>query len=319
MGNYLNVISTDPPIIVRALNLDRFLIRELPDKPVYHFVFISYFLGNSDKILQDREKFIKERPQDVLYYFCNEDITSYKLRNSGLNLVESPLEVMADLSHFNVIPNTAKKRNALMVARADAGKRMELANKIGSLLIITRVSNDRNIPYYKEMQEMFQDRMIEQVFDKDELNVYYNESRVGLCLSEAEGAQRVMMEHQLAGNPIVCTTSNGGRGRFFNQDTCLIVPPDADIVQQGMRHLMYKNLDPEFVRYQMLKKIAKYRREIIELGESILTKHGQHGFADRIAPIIEKCKCLTFYSNNLERTLSQLEAVEPSHPIEFAV
>lgn len=306
MSDYFNVISVDPPIIVRSLLLRDYLLENLPDKPVTHWVFIPFYLSNHQTIIEDRKKFHDARPGDDLYYFINEEESIYKLRGKDLNLVSSPLEAMADLNYFKIDRTITKRRNALMVARSTSVKRIELAASIESLLIITRLSNPRHQEYHEKMIELFGKRIIDKHFDKDQINRFYNESRVGLCLSGHEGAQRTIMEHQLAGNPVLSTTSKGGRSRWVNPETCLIVPPDPNMIRNSLQDLIKMDHDPQFVRHLIVQKISRYRNDIINLGESILNNHGQFGFDSRIVPIVAEHQGLTPWCHDLDQMLSKL-------------
>ena len=303
MWNYFQILSTDPIIIVRSIRLGQYLIENLPDRPVTHWVLIPFYLINKNVITDDADSFKKERPDDTIYYFYNDESTYHHLRNKGLNLIGSPLESMFDLDSLSIKEDIEKEFDALMIARSVPLKRIELSEQIKSLRILTSIKDQE---YYDKLKIIFGDRIVAERLNKSEMNIIYNKAKTGLCLSSSEGAQRSAMEQQMAGVPLVCTTSKGGRGRFINVETCLIVPPDPYCVEKGVEHLISLKFDPQFVRDIMLKKVGEYRMEILNLGESIMNKHGSYDFAAKIHPIMKKHHSISTWCNNVETKIKEL-------------
>lgn len=67
--------------------------------------------------------------------------------------------------------------------------------------------------------------------------------RVGLMLSEEEGASYASSEYLLCGLPVVSTPSRGGRDVFYNDDNSKIVEPTADAVAAGVTELIARAPD----------------------------------------------------------------------------
>jgi len=301
MKGYFKVLTKHPVIITRALHLSEYFVNHLPDQPIIHWVQIPFYLRNPQSLIEDRKYFRKNRPNDTLYYFYNESAVYYHLKNSGLNLVDSPLEAMYDIDTFHITTPKHKSHDALMVARATYMKRLELAKDVKSLKIISSIEDH---DHFKQLKQIFKGRLLNLSLSREDLNIAYNAARVGLCLSTTEGAQRVILEHQMAGVPQVCTTSKGGRNRFINPETCLIVPPDPHCVAEAVKHLISMDLDPQMVREIMFRRLMGYRHKIFELGESILNAHGNYDFAAKMRMIMKKQYCLTPWCYRIERVLN---------------
>lgn len=306
LAGYFNTLNHDPPFIVREISVGQYIIDQLPHTPVIHWVLIPYYLSTISKVLNDARLFKTKRPADEIYYFCHEIETYTELKHNGLRLVDAPLEVMMDIDYFHVDKTIKKKRDALMVARAEECKRIELARNIEDVLIITRVSNEEHQPYYDTIAPILGDKLSLTHVNKAQLNTIYNESRVGLCLSSAEGAQRAVLEHQLAGNPIVCTISRGGKYRFINTETSLIVPPDPDVIAKSVQYLIRRNHTPEQVREAIWLQLIQYRRRIIDLGESIINRYGLYNFEQSIQPTIKSNFALIRYSDDILADVKEL-------------
>jgi hypothetical protein len=111
----------------------------------------------------------------------------------------------------------------------------------------------------------------------DAINRELNRARVGLCLSEREGAMFASMEYLLAGLPIVTTPSEGGRDVYFDGDYCLTVPPDAARVAEAVAALKARDIPASHVRAETLKRVQADRRRFLDLLDRILVADDRRG------------------------------------------
>lgn len=171
---------------------------------------------------------------------------------------------------FIVKPSTEKKYNAVMNARTIRVKRMELARKIGSMAIITVVSNEE---YYAEMRDVlakaewvnFDGQGNYTYLSRSEVCRVLNQSQTGLTLSALEGNNKASIEYLLSGIPVVSTPSKGGRDVFFEEDFCAIVEPTPEAVRQGVDAMIARNIDPWSIRERTLSKIRDHRARFLSL------------------------------------------------------
>jgi glycosyltransferase involved in cell wall biosynthesis len=97
-----------------------------------------------------------------------------------------------------------------------------------------------------------------------EVNAAYNTARVGLCLSEREGACFASIQYLLAGLPVVTTINLGGRDEFFNERVARWVDADADAVAGAVAELGSLRLDPAAIRAEALKRVGEHRQRLLE-------------------------------------------------------
>jgi glycosyltransferase involved in cell wall biosynthesis len=99
-------------------------------------------------------------------------------------------------------------------------------------------------------------------------------ARVGLCLSEEEGAMYASVQYLLCGLPVVTTPSRGGRDVFFDAQNALCVAPDARSVARGVRELIDRDLDPAAIRRRALDRMLVHRERFLHLLSGILARAG---------------------------------------------
>src|SRR5262249_53857021 len=109
----------------------------------------------------------------------------------------------------------------------------------------------------------------------EEVNRAYAECRVGLCLSEREGAMWASVQYLLAGLPVVSTPSEGGRAEFFDPDYVRGVEPTPPSVPRAVAELGTRRLDPHEIRRRTLARIAEHRRRFIDHVQAVFDEEGE--------------------------------------------
>ena len=72
----------------------------------------------------------------------------------------------------------------------------------------------------------------------------------------------------LCGLPVVSTKSRGGRHKYYDNDFCLIVDDDPQSVNAGVQELIKRNIPPEFIRNETIKKLKLEREGYVEKVEA---------------------------------------------------
>lgn len=111
-------------------------------------------------------------------------------------------------------------------------------------------------------------------FLPEEVAGHLNRARVGLCLSEAEGAMFAGTEYLLAGLPIVTTPSVGGRDAYFDPEFCLTVPAEPAAVAAAVQALKERQIPPDYIRTKTLQRIGADRARFMDLLNRIRGKGG---------------------------------------------
>jgi len=96
-------------------------------------------------------------------------------------------------------------------------------------------------------------------FDSDEIANLLNRSRIGLCLSDVEGAMYASVEYMLCGLPVVSTKSIGGRDVFFDDKYVKIVDDNPEAVAKGVIEMIDRDIDPYYIRDKTIKKMKEER------------------------------------------------------------
>lgn len=106
------------------------------------------------------------------------------------------------------------------------------------------------------------------------VNIQLNKARVGLCLSEIEGAMFASVEYLLAGLPVVTTPSTGGRDTYFDDDYCITVEPNAADVNEAVNALIARDIARDEVRNRTLQKLKADRKLLVTLLNDISSDAG---------------------------------------------
>ncbi|KAA3624063.1 MAG: hypothetical protein DWQ08_10800 [Proteobacteria bacterium] len=101
------------------------------------------------------------------------------------------------------------------------------------------------------------------LWDKDELVRILNRSRVGLILSDVEGACAASSEYLLCGLPVVSTTSRGGRDDWYTTNNSIICHASVDgvdaAVRQALRRLETGAFRPSAIRRSHVVRAEAFR------------------------------------------------------------
>lgn len=108
-----------------------------------------------------------------------------------------------------------------------------------------------------------------------EVNDAYNQARVGLCLSEVEGANFATVQYLLAGLPVVTTRNLGGRDEFLSDRVARWVEDDPEAVATAVAELAALDLDPALVRAEALTKISEHRQRLLDWMRSVIDAAGR--------------------------------------------
>lgn len=107
-----------------------------------------------------------------------------------------------------------------------------------------------------------------------EISYHLNRARIGLILSEAEGANYATVEYMLSGLPVVSTESSCGRSVFFDKEYAKVVDGSPEAVADGVNEMISRNIDPNYIREKTLQKMQSHREAFIGLLQQICIEEG---------------------------------------------
>jgi glycosyltransferase involved in cell wall biosynthesis len=195
-----------------------------------------------------------------LIFLANTFSECNNLTSLGAQSIFCNHNFFVDRNLFKPIANSTIKFDAIYNGQFLPFKRHELAQCVDPLAIIGY--NFKN-EYFNQVKSLIPnadylnlnpDNSVKWLMQK-EVNLAYNESAVGLCLSAAEGAMHASMEYLLSGLPVVTTSSIGGRDYFFDGRFVQWVPDSKEAVHHAVEGFKNAGLDREFIRSETLRKI----------------------------------------------------------------
>jgi len=196
-----------------------------------------------------------------------------------------------DESLFHPLPDEKKEFDAVYDGRLISYKRHYLAAKISNLGLIYAFDDQIDSqPVIDQTRKLLCHAHFfnhpeggdYRRLSPGEVNRYLNRCRVGLCLSEKEGAMFASIQYLLCGLPVVSTHSEGGRDVMFDENFVSIVEADPSAVAKAVAEWCREApADPEFIRTRTLEKIHIHRQRLIDLVQEIYDEEGiKKNFAD---------------------------------------
>jgi len=119
-----------------------------------------------------------------------------------------------------------------------------------------------------------------------EVAAVLNESRVGLCLSQVEGAMFASLEYLLCGLPVVTTPNLGGRDFFFNTRHVVVAEPSAAGVRTAVDEAVARGVDAREIRAAALARVFEVRAAFFGVVLRLCAAHGQTVPEPRLAAAV---------------------------------
>jgi len=173
---------------------------------------------------------------------------------------------------YNLIKpvDSEKQYDAIYVARFAPFKRHFLAADVENLALVAGSAwgiESENIPPHKYLND--------QPLDSEGVLTKICQSRVGLILSEAEGACYSSSEYLLAGIPVVSTPSYGGRDVWYNEMNSIICEPSPSGVAHAVTNLKTRNPSSILIRDTHITLTEIMRQNFIDMHQQICNLVGE--------------------------------------------
>jgi glycosyltransferase involved in cell wall biosynthesis len=298
---HCHILHRDPAVIVGfggPLGPAKFMGKYLADLPAWFLVSPWWSIedpGILGEILEAYPAYKKAYPGHEIVYLCNTDREVTLLRERGLPAVFCHQNAFIDERLFVPDPLAPKPFDAIYNARLSPFKRHDLARLIPRLALIYYGLGENE----RQMHALITRLLSEAAFlngppepgrlrwfSPEKVAGYYNRSRVGLCLSDGEGAMYASAEYLLCGLPVVSIENIGGRDYFLDAPYCFTAEPHPEAVAQAVRYLGDQHFDPFAIRQAVLQKMLPERERLIALVQSILDASGKNTDFRRIWPEI---------------------------------
>jgi glycosyltransferase involved in cell wall biosynthesis len=251
-------------------------------------------------------------PEHRHIMLCNTHRELELYRAQGIPGIVCSTLAFVDETQFDLAPLTAKAFDAVYIAALVPFKRHELCRNLSSVALIYHRHHPPGMqePGYPERvramlpQATFVNELDGEfrMLPSQEVARWISQARVGLCLSEAEGAMRAAAEYMLCGLPVVSTPSIGGRDRILDPGFSRIVPPEPDAVAAAVQALIDLAIDPHFIRTRTFQRLRPDRIRLLQLIAAI---HAEEGIAcPDNAPWRELFRRGTWPTESIEDALS---------------
>ncbi len=284
-----SIISRDPPIFYVARYFSEIknftksfqvLFDYLQNRPAY-FLYAHDSPFSPEEARQVAALEAEHRRRYPLFRFihlCNYTGQIELFERVGLKTIFCNHNAFVDENIFKPLPSVEKKYDAVYDARLLPFKRHYLAADVRRLgLVYYSVPTKDQIDFSLQVKSDFSDAHFfnhnetgeYQVLDSQKVNKCLNECRVGLCLSEGDGAQYASIQYLLAGLPVVETKSFGGRDVFFENEYSIRVEPTVEAVKNAVDEMIKRKISPALIRRKTFEKMRFHRQNFISLIQSI--------------------------------------------------
>src|SRR5579871_4480484 len=287
-----HMISEHPTIVVSSafdLSADGFddLIGKSSGNRKIHLLRLVWwgFQHLQDLFAQENRILKKKYPNVEITHLCNSREDYELAQKTGLLAIYCNHNALLDERIFRPLSKPEKIFDAVYNANFEYYKRHYLCKEISNLALIgysyrdaTKEMHDYVGSIHEELPNAkFLNHSNEKgftIFGPEEVVNILNQSKVGLCLSWAEGAMYASAEYLLCGLPIVSTKSLGGRDVFFDEEYVRIVEDDPAEVAKAVKDLGGLQISPDYIRRKTLEKMKTHREVFNRYIQEIFRKEG---------------------------------------------
>jgi glycosyltransferase involved in cell wall biosynthesis len=180
-----------------------------------------------------------------------------------------------DEKKFKII-NTERIYDAIYVARFAPFKRHYLASKIKNLALVAGNSwgtSVEDIPPHAYLND--------KPLDADGVVGKLAESKVGVLLSEFEGACYSSSEYLLCGLPVVSTWSHGGRDVWYNDYNSIICDANPDLIAEAVQRLASFGRKREKIRETHIQQANYFRSNFVNMISDVFAEVGDTSISAR--------------------------------------
>lgn len=202
------------------------------------------------------------------FLFLSNDIMVHTDRlKSGIKSYFINQNAFIDEKVFNIDMQANKEFDVIYNARLRPVKRHFLAKKLGDELKLALIVGHHTPGLSSVPDEEVPNNYYLNTFQLQPSSVVklLNKSKVGIILSESEGACFSSSEYLLCGLPVVSTFTRGGREFWYDETNSIICKPDEQSILDAVKKLISQNIDPLLIRENHIKKMFMHRQKFIDL------------------------------------------------------
>lgn len=276
--NRFHIVSRNPPVVLLWWGRNEQLLHQyFKGEGLTLLYLFAWDIGKAiPNISATIHNTLAKFPAHRIVCLCNEQGQAESFHKHGVEAIFFNHNALVDENVFNISKNSKlfpKKWDAIYNATMSPYKRIELASAVDSLCIVSskyHASSDSSYQLYIEsiLPNAFWANKSSDGFhhlSSHQINHLILQSKVGLCLSETEGAMLASIEYLLSGVPVVTTPSNGGRDVFFNDFNSILCHPDPESVRKSVQELRNRVINSQLIRDSAISIIHNHRARLASL------------------------------------------------------
>ncbi len=283
------IISYNPNIFIcyfedyiKNKKLFEFWVKNQKLKLTYVIFMFGWHYESAERIDQlkkDLNSIRSTLPEINIIFLANSNLEKKNIENIGERVVFCNKNVFLKECRYKV-SSQKKIYDAIYIARITPFKRHHLALKIPNLLLIGSYSEKEKkyaentiLKFEKEIKYI---RKVKGVF----IYRYINQAKVGLALSDEEGAMYAAIEYGLCGIPLVTTRNKGGREFSLSPEYVHVLEtdiPTAENVASAVDLTIEKKFSPERVRAATIQIAEQHRERFRKLIKNLFDESGSYG------------------------------------------
>jgi hypothetical protein len=276
------IISSKPTILLTYWHdfitlYQNDVMKILSKKKKSYILFLNEFYNSKIAILEIKEQLEKLNSQNEnvqFYFLANSEEENNNFSRFGVESIFCNRNCFLDEEQYKINLKVDKKYDAIYIALLLPDKRHALSEKIKSLLLIGS-QDEKEVEYATKMKDLLKHaKWMENVSD-NVVSKYINQAKVGLALSDVEGAPFASTEYLLCGIPQISTPNVGGRDVFFQNEYVQFVNPHEDAVLKGVEELAKATFDAMKIRFETIKTMKQHRVVFCNLIQEIYDKEGK--------------------------------------------
>jgi glycosyltransferase involved in cell wall biosynthesis len=208
-------------------------------------------------------------PKMRVHFMCPDETATRQLLSRGLSAIHVHQNAFIDDRIFRPRPEVPKRFAAIHNAAMTEWKRHHLAWDVQDICVVTYrnspESDPRFVRGYRHLawSNLAADGTVAYL-NAESVASLVCAARVGLILSGKEGGNFASGEYQFCGVPVVSTPSEGGRTAFLDQQSTLLVKPEAHDVLRAVASANANPLDPQQIRARVMNKAIAHRVRLLD-------------------------------------------------------
>jgi glycosyltransferase involved in cell wall biosynthesis len=163
------------------------------------------------------------------------------------------------------MPDVPKRYDAVYAATLLPFKRLHLAEQVKSLQVLTYARGQKSWDLHAYEPRLRHAEFNPGWIPLKDVPEIYNRARVGLALSQREGAMFASLEYLFCGLPVVTTRNRGGRDRYLTPRNSRFVADDPGAVAAAVADFVAAPPDPLAIRREALEMVQRDRLAYVEM------------------------------------------------------